>query len=522
MRLRPTNYHQRGENIMAQGVLSFQYEPETSSKQGFTALAGLPLYQDLAAASGLIASIRKHMQIKSDGQGWSDDQIIMSLIMLNLAGGECVDDLRILESDEGFSQILKEVETFGLPRAERRALIRRWRKARTRTVPSPSAVFRYIAAFHDAKAEEKRLANRAFIPDQSEPLRALLRVHADFLSFVQQRHPVSIATLDMDATLVASEKENAKYCYKGFKSYQPFNTYWAEQDLIVHSEFRDGNVPAGFEQKRVFEEALKQLPEGVEKVYLRSDTAGYQHDLLKYCAKGEHEKFKVIEFAIGAPMSRALQQAVEEVSGEDWQPLPGSQQEWAEVCFVPEKIAHSKKGPAYRYVAVREPLQQESLPGLEEELTLPFPTMNFDNKGRYKVTAIVTNRDLDGPELIQWYRNRCGKSEEVHSIMKGDLAGGKLPSGDFGENAAWWSIMLLALNLNAAMRHLVLDKSWKHKRLKAIRFSIINIAGRVVERSRMLELRIKRDHPAYAALLAARRKILEIAQGLPPAMLPSG
>ncbi len=36
--------------------------------------------------------------------------------------------------------------------------------------------------------------------------------------------------------------------------------------------------------------------------------------------------------------------------------------------------------------------------------------------------------------------------------MKGDLAGGKLPSGDFGENAAWWMFMILAYNLNAAMK----------------------------------------------------------------------
>lgn len=515
MLVRANNYHQRGDFIMAQGVLPYQYEPEKSAKQGLTALGGLPLYMDLAAASGLITSIRKHMQIKSGGQGWSDDQIIMSLIMLNLSGGECVDDLRILESDEGFSKILKQVETSGLIRSERRSLLRKWRKAKSRTVPSPSAVFRFLAAFHNMDDEENRQEHKAFIPKQTDHLRALQKVHADFLSFFQQRRPIATATLDMDATLVASEKERAKFCYKGFKSYQPLNTYWAEQDLIIHSEFRDGNVPAGFEQKRVFEEALNQLPESVNKIYLRSDTAAYQHDLMKYCAKGENKKFKVIEFAIGAPMSSAMRQAVNEVSEEDWHPLSKSHQEWAEVCFVPAAIGHSKNDPAYRYIAVREPLEQEVLPGMEKEQALPFPTMEIDAR-RFKVTAIVTNRDIAGPDLIKWYRNRCGKSEEVHSVMKGDLAGGKLPSGDFGENAAWWSIMMLALNLNAAMRHLVLDRSWRHKRLKSIRFSIICIAGRVVERSRRLGLRIKETHPAYAILLAARRKIYEIAYGPPP------
>jgi len=31
----------------------------------------------------------------------------------------------------------------------------------------------------------------------------------------------------------------------------------------------------------------------------RSDTARYQHDLLKYCGKGENDRFGKIEFAIG-------------------------------------------------------------------------------------------------------------------------------------------------------------------------------------------------------------------------------
>jgi hypothetical protein len=38
--------------------------------------------------------------------------------------------------------------------------------------------------------------------------------------------------------------------------------------------------------------------------------------------------------------------------------------------------------------------------------------------------------------------------------MKEDLAGGKLPSDDFGENAAWWWIMILAMNLNSSMKRL--------------------------------------------------------------------
>jgi len=34
------------------------------------------------------------------------------------------------------------------------------------------------------------------------------------------------------------------------------------------------------------------------------------------------------------------------------------------------------------------------------------------------------------------------KYEEVHSVMKSDLAGGTLPSADFGKNAAWRWILV--------------------------------------------------------------------------------
>jgi len=62
------------------------------------------------------------------------------LVMLNLAGGDCVEDLRRLEGDEGFCKVLRRVELDGLSRKERRAEERRWRKShglkeKRRTVP---------------------------------------------------------------------------------------------------------------------------------------------------------------------------------------------------------------------------------------------------------------------------------------------------------------------------------------------------------------------------------------------------
>ena len=70
----------------------------------------------------------------------------------------------------------------------------------------------------------------------------------------------------------------------------------------------------------------------------------------------------------------------------------------------------------YRFLAIREPLRDPPLPGLGEQLALPFPTVEFCNRGRYKLTVVVTNRELSGEEVIERYRKRCGKSEQVHGL----------------------------------------------------------------------------------------------------------
>jgi len=498
---------------MAQTILPFQYEVERKAG-GMTALAGLPLYLEFAHAMGIPRLIADGLRAREGDQGWTDDQMIMALVLLNVAGGDCVDDLRVIEGDEGFCRLLRELEFYGRTRSERREIERRWRKKRTRTFPSPTSMRDYLELFHEPEQEKLRKEHEAFIPQSSKLLAALSRLNGAFAAAVQRRSPQKAATLDMDATLVETFKKAAQYCYKKFKAYQPLNIYWAEQGLMLFSEFRDGNVPAGYDLLRPFKQALELVPRGVNKIFLRSDTAAYIVELLKYCAEGKNERFGVIEFAVGADVSASFRLAVREVAEADWHRLfrvvdgkpEDTGQEWAEVCFVPNWMGHKKHGPVYRYLAIREVIEQQALPNMDEQISLPFQTMNW-GRVKYKITGIVTNREIPGDELIWWYRDRCGKSEEAHSIMKEDLAGGKLPSGLFGANAAWWQIMILAFNVNSAMKRLVLGDNWVNRRLKAVRFWLIRLPGRVLERGRQLFVRLVGGHASNETLFEARRRM---------------
>jgi hypothetical protein len=269
---------------------------------------------------------------------------------------------------------------------------------------------------------------------------------------------------------------------------------------------------------RVLKDSLRHLPSGVTKVSLRSDTAGYQEDLLLYCGEGKDPRFGVIEFAIGADVTEAFRAAVLATAEEAWKPLIrwvddkpyATDQEWAEVCYVPNWAGHSRKRADYRFLAIREPLRQLAL---GDEETLPFPTQAFGQKGLHKLFGVVTNRKGPGEGVIWWLRERCGKSEEVHSALKSDLAGGQMPSGLFGANAAWWALAILSFNLNAAMKRLALGEDWTNKRMKALRFHLIGLPGRVVGHARRLIIRLGGGAEALATLLDARLRIRTLTHG---------
>ena len=70
---------------MPHNALPFQYQAEKNDS-GLTGFAGIPFYLELAVRSGLIDYINQ--TIKTKMRGWTDAELILSLILLNLAGGD--------------------------------------------------------------------------------------------------------------------------------------------------------------------------------------------------------------------------------------------------------------------------------------------------------------------------------------------------------------------------------------------------------------------------------------------------
>jgi hypothetical protein len=459
-----------------------------SSSSVSTAHSGILAYLELWCAIGMPQHIDLRLPLHGK-QGWLTRQLIQALMLLNLLGGESITDIDNLEDDAGLCALARLSEVFGLNRVERRELKHRFRSNRMRTFPAATQLYTFLEQFHHAEEEAKRQDGVAFIPAPLSALTALQTLNSLLIAWLQARRPQKTATLDVDATLAETTIQTAKFCYKGYRAYQPLNVFWNEQQVVLHSEFRDGNVPAGYQLRRVVEESLMHLPEGVETVKLRSDSAGYDTEVLFWCERAVlHPRYGRILFTISADITKEFRQTVAAVT--EWTPeyrtVKGQRvrtgREYADVVYVPNSHAlQTDIREPFRYIAIREKLRDQlTLPETGNQGTLPFPTLEQDGV-LYKISGLVTNqREEDAAELISWHYGRCGKSEEAHSIMKEDFTGGRFPSQLFGANAAWWTLMILTMNLQMVMKRTVLGSEWLPKRMKAVRFGVITKAGRLL------------------------------------------
>jgi hypothetical protein len=344
-------------------------------------------------------------------------------------------------------------------------------------------------------------------------------------------------TLDQDATLLPTERPEACFSYKGMKANEAFNTYCAEYDLMVGTRYSDGNVTAGYRQLEELQRILSYVPQGVEKVSLRSDSAGYQTALIKYCASGADERFGVIDFGISCDVCKEFKEAVRRVPEKEWRPLRRKgemyyTQEWAEVAYTSNELSRSKKDPEIRFFATREMFRQlhtsEDKPQsgpVQRELDFQMDESHIEEletrkeglkklhltlmSGKiYKVFGLASNiMDKSGDEIIFWHRGRSGKSEQAHDILKNDFGGAHVPSHLFGVNAAWWNISVLAMNVNSLLKNYFLPVGYENVRMKTLRNIFYTLAGKVVRHARHISLKIHSLDVGAKLLMYALKKL---------------
>lgn len=420
-----------------------------------TGHAGVPGLIEAFRQTGTAAVIEREVKLKVRKRGLSAAQMSESLLAMWAAGGERAEDLDQFRQDQALALLLGH------------------------ELPAAQTARDFLGQFH---TEDLPLLQdgKAPVAAETAPLLGLAKANAELVLDLQCRRPVKTATIDVDATVIHCDKRAARRTYDGNRGYQPVLALWAEQDVILADEFRDGNVPAGSGNRRVVEKALAALPGGIAKIYLRGDSALYEHDLMRWLDD------QAIGYAISADMSPQLAQCIAALPEDHWKPdqqEAEAMREWAEVNYLPSDGIWRKDAVSpRRYLAIRvRPRQGELL----------------RDGNRVRHFCIVTNRsDPEGGcglDLIRWHRQKAGTIEHAHDVLLNELAGAALPSQKFGANAAWLRLNVILYNLLSAYKRVGLPEELHTARPKRLRFLLLNTVGKVIRHARETLLRCAKE-----------------------------
>lgn len=407
-----------------------------------TAFAGLPLFARLAESLGLIPALEERLHfLKRRQRGYAVWQFVLSLMLLLIAGGESLTDSQLLQSDRSLKRLLG------------------WSR-----LPAATTLGQFL--------------HRCTRP----ALKALSLVNARLATKPFCRQLMQSVTLDFDATLIESHKQNAQYTYEKFPGYNPLLGFIAETKMVLRGLFRPGNASPSSNALSFLRGALKLLPPWVTNIRIRSDSAWYNHRVMDYC----HDRG--IQFTITAVLTEPLIEAAKAIPEKSWCYLDRTNQV-AETIHV---VGDSTR--AYRAVVLRSELKQ---------------TDAFT--GAYCYYVIMTNiNDWTPARVARWHRRRA-TAENVIKELKHGFGINRLPCGELLANAAYFEANLLAYNLVQLYKQLVLPAGWQQCTIKTLRLRLLNLGAVVVRHARELRLKVPADHPYWQLLAHSRDKILRLA-----------
>ena len=433
-------------------------------------------------ALGLPQLIEANLQLRKRQRGFSEAQFIEAITLLLAVGGECPEDMRLLIGDQCLERGLGY------------------------EVPSVTAVREFMERFHDPKLEKlrpERDVQKSFLFPSSEPVSGLQQVQSGLVRritrlYEKRGRAQRIATVDQDATIIESHKQAAYYHDEEGRGYQPMVAVWAEADLVLADEFRDGNVPAKQDPLTCAKLAFAALPENIRKRYFRGDAACHENQLLEWLKHPDREREPGgrIVFAVSAVMSEALAQALRQVKEGDWKTFgkedDGTLRQWGEVAFVPGEKSEHKDSQPLRYVGLR--------------LLKPQGVLFKDGTDRHFHAVLTNDLKTDGGHLLDWHREKAGTVEHTHDEVKNGLGGGHVPSQRFGVNSAWFKLSLLTYNIVSAIKGLCLEGEEQTARMKRFRLLLIHVAGRMNRNNCVMGLRVCQD----AAALKRLQRVWEV------------
>ena len=432
--------------MVRQTVLPFKLE---ATNDTMTSQAGLVLFGEFLHSLDLKTEIDRAFGAPGSGAGYPASAYVLPLLLMLHGGGRSLSDLRMIARDAGLLSLL------GIDAVPSTDAFGRWLRRMGGKGPGLPAMERVIDRVVTVLG--KRLRRRRRKAGEA---------------------PVREVTLDIDASQIVAEKEKAHWTYKGEKGYMPLVGHVRElSGMVVHEEFREGNVSPGAGHVPFLKDCLRRLPRGIRVARLRADSASYQAEVFNLCSE------KGLRFVIGADLDAAVREVIGMIPDTAWRPYRDG--------HIAETVhTMNKTHKAFRLIVVRKRVQG-SLPGL--------PTEPPAFETRYKVLA--TNHKEIPEWVVDWYNQRGDDSENRIKELKIGFGMERMPSGETKANALFFRIGVLAYNLFLLFRGQILSEAFDRAQIQTVRWQVYQVAGKVVRHAGSLLLKVAEDLlPFFQAL----------------------
>lgn len=436
----------------------------SADQGGLVSRAGSVLVPELAARLGLehglsqaLAHVFRRRPVHDPGR------LVVDLATSLIDGGDCVSDLGALaEQSDLFGQ-----------------------------VASPSTASRLLCALAEEELAAIRAARRA----------------ARERAWVLGARPQTI-TLDFDAQLLEchTEKEAAAAHRKGGFGFHPLHCFLDETGEHLAGLLRPGNAGSNtaVDHVAVLDAALAQLPASVQDrecddplpILARADAAGATH------AFADALRARTIRFSLGYYVDERVGEAALALAKKRWRPaLDGDDQarEGAWVAELTDRVDLSG-WPAGTRLIVRK------------ERPHPGAQLRFTDVDGHRYQCFITDEEDDDIAQLE-RRHRLHARVEDRIQESHELGLGRLPFQALAANAAWFELALLAQDLLAWLRLLVLEGELALAKPKRLRHRLLHVAGRVTRSGRRTTLRLPRTWPWREHLLAAFARLAALAPG---------
>ncbi len=425
---------------VAQTVLPFKLE---ATDEKLTANAGLALFGEFVRGLGFSRWLAQEMPKPGSGRGYVADAYVTPLVLMLTGGGRSLEDLRTLKGDTALATVLK-----------RGAL------------PSTDAFGDWLRR----TGEEAGLAG-------------LSRVNQRIAATRIRQTGITGHTLDGDASQIVAEKEAAQFTYKGEQGYMPMIGHLAEAGVIIHDEFREGNIAPATDNLEFIQACEARMPKGHRIAHVRLDSAGYQAGIFNYLdATGK-------TFAIGGRLDAPTQKAIADIPESAWKHYVD--------CAVAETLhSMNETKKAFRLIVVKHKRQVEL----------------FDDKPKYHV--IASNRAESTADTLIWYRQRGEVAENGIKELKIGFGMERMPCGQFAANAAFFRIGVIAHNLFVLFKRSALGTDWQHHKVATVRWRLLHLPGKVVRHAGAWVLKVATD--LVDLFRSIRARSFELAQAMSP------